>query len=160
MKDFIWKNGFIDLEELAKDPSWINIPWKNNPSVVEEYGHSNIKYIFYYKEEIWIFKSLQTPYACYAELVAEELAKCFGIPCAFYDLAYSHNFAGGGEVITKNFKVKNACYTSGFKIIANYLEKGLGITDELEFEQLFDNSLEGIWNALEWRYLNRENKKK
>lgn len=41
------KNGFIALDELTKTSDFRNIPWQNNESMLEEYGHSNVKYIFY-----------------------------------------------------------------------------------------------------------------
>lgn len=150
-------NGFIDLDELCKSPEFRNIPWKTNESSVEEYGYSNVQYIFIYNNEIWIYKYVGESFS-YAELVAEELAKCFSLPTAHYDLAFAKQYGKG--VISRNFKLKNASYIKGHTILSDYIKAVLQINDtkKIEDEVKKYNSLEGIWNALEWYYRNNHNK--
>lgn len=161
MKNVKRKNGFINLDELANDPSFRMIPWRNNESMVEEFGHSHIKYIFYYNNEIYIYKTPDYTHQCYYELIAEELAHDFSIPTAHYDLAYKSGEGKG--VISKNFKLANHNYIKGYDLLKDYVKnclyKNKNITDfdtDEEIEKY--NCLEGIWTAFEYRYLSHPNR--
>ncbi len=161
MKNVKRTNGFINLDELANDPSFRMIPWRNNESMVEEFGHSHIKYIFYYNNEIYIYKTPDYTHQCYYELIAEELAHDFSIPTAHYDLAYKSGEGKG--VISKNFKLANHNYTKGYDLLKDYVKnclyKNKNITDfdtDEEIEKY--NCLEGIWTAFEYRYLSHPNR--
>ncbi len=155
------KKGFILLNDLNKNPNFKIIPWKNNELMKKEYGHSNIKYIFYYEGDLYFYKALKLD-QCYYELLAEELAKDFNLPTAHYDLAYSKTYKSG--VLTKNFKQPNYTYYKGYAILEDYLRNCIHKKDEncsiyeLEEEMESFNSLEGIWAVFEYRYRNRLNK--
>ncbi len=86
----------------------------------------------------------------YNELVAEELAKDYGIFCPLYDLAILNGMRG---VISKNYKKENATYIDGNKLLQDMLgeEKCLNI-DEY-------NNLSDIWSAIDYRYKNRKDSK-
>ncbi len=146
------KNGFIDLEKVFANPKCKLIPWKMNETNIEEYGHSKIKYIFKYNDEIWLYKYNGFRYA-YMELIAEELAQLFSIPTAHYDLAMINQEKG---VITKNFKLNGVKYIKGIVIIENYLKNVLNIQDPRKLKEEIKkyNSLEGIRKSLDYWYRN------
>lgn len=159
MKNITRIQGFINLDEIAKEPSFKIIPWTNN--MKDEYGCSNIQFIFSYKGEDFIYKTPTPDYKCYYELIAEELAHDFGMPSAHYDLAKSQEYGKG--VISKNFKLPNTTYTRGDTLLEDYVKNCLykdKILNAFEIEQETEkyNSLEGIWAAFEYRYLNHPNR--
>ena len=151
-------NGFINLDELFKSSKCALIDWEIDENMYEEYKGTNIKYVFLYNNEKWIYKNLLTPFNCYAELIAEELATCFSIPNAHYDLAISNEYGSG--VITKNYKKTNANYLNGYNILANYIKDILKVKGIYNLEEKIKsyNSLQGIWASLEYRYINYPNK--
>ncbi len=156
------KKGFIVLKELSKNPTFKNILWKKNEAMRDEFGHSNIKYIFSYEETLYFYKALPYLYQCYYELMAEELAYDFNLPTAHYDLAYSKTYGMG--VLTKNFKLPNYTYYKGYDVLEDYLRNCIHQNDEtythyeLKEEMESFNSLEGIWATFEYRYRNHSNK--
>ncbi len=165
-------NGYIDLEKLLNIPPCedefevlsgcaerVNL---SNNAVVKRVRNNQILFWFYYNGEKYYFKYdfLTNPLT---ELIVEELAHDYGIPCISYDLASVGNRKG---VISKNYKVKGAKYISGKKILEDfYLQENPNPKDIIESEmegdyakaypkrvKVYMNTLQGIWVALEYRY--------
>lgn len=148
------KEGFIEvdkmLQEIGVDTTNLNSILKS-PQVREiDYIHeSKIHFSFTYHNEIYYFKKDTYPNCSpYNELVADELAKDFGIPCVDYDLATLGRTTKG--VISKNFRLENVQYISGNELFTNVWNK---------YHVSTSNNLEDIWNAFEYRYRNLPNKR-
>ena len=121
MKGVTRKQGFIDLDELYKSSYYRPIDNKTY-KIPKDISHSSIRIEFIYDNEIYFYKSLRNKKECYNELIAEELAHDFNIPCAYYDLAATKYDLG---VITKNFKSIDSKYYSGNDILSEYIKKNL-----------------------------------
>lgn len=140
-------NGFINLDEMINngDIKKLDITYENSSI--------NDLDIFLYNDDIYFYKSTMTD--PYNELVAEEILSDFNLPSATYDLAL---YKGNKGVITKSFRKKDKKYIGGEELIEDYLKhiyKGeisnISTTDY--------NNLEGIWNALDYRYKDKDNRK-
>lgn len=160
------KNGFILLDELLgeKECQLLVDFYEDSEDVSEVVTQSKMRLLFSYQGEEYFFKpfidEIDTPgfYSIYSELIVQELAKEFEIPCVEYDLAV---YNGDHGVITKNFKKADSDYLSGSEVLGDYVVSILdfkhGTTDF--YDNLYTyNSLEGIWNALEYRYRYHFNK--
>lgn len=98
------------------------------------------------------------------ELIAEEILKGLGIPCAHYDLAIFNGIKG---VISYDYKEKNIKYIKGYTILKeyyDYLEANDKFEDLLPDEKIdfMDDEdaysrLDIIWDALYYHYRDREN---
>lgn len=146
------KNGFIRvdemLEEVGVDTSSLDSISKNPNVTLIKNNNQGFHISFPYKGETYFYKHcfsiLDGSFIdCYNELVAEELAKDFGISCVDYDIAALGSYRG---VISKNYKLDNAVYIPGKKVFNDRSYKD-------------DNTLENIWDALEYRYQNHPNKR-
>ena len=145
------ENGFINLDNILNtigvDTSSLDSIMKSDKITVINGSSSNV-FSFIYNNTRFYFKTNneRNLYNYYAELLAEELAKDFGIPCALYDLAKVGNHFG---VISKDIKIEGATYVDLEDIIENY------------HEDLWDNfSLINIWNDLNRYYKDRDDREK
>ena len=145
------ENGFINLDnilnDIGVDTSSLDSIMKSDKITVINGSSSNV-FSFEYNNTRFYFKTNddRTLYNYYAELLAEELAKDFGIPCALYDLAKVGNHYG---VISKDIKKENATYIDLEDIIGSY------------HDDLWDNfSLMNIWNDLNTYYKDRDDREK
>lgn len=151
-------NGFINVDKMLKE---IGVEHTNIDSLkneirinrIDKFFGLSLRLEFDYYGETYFYKcnegGLLFPYS---ELVAEELAKDYGIPCVSYDLA---TLNGKNGVISKNYKKKNVNYISAEDILSNYFNKYhdgkcLNIDDY--------NNLDSIWTALDYRYKDSKNK--
>lgn len=146
------KEGFINVDEMLKEIG-VDITnfgtILNSPliSIISE-NIDKILFSFNYKSDIYFYKYnfMNMPYN---ELVAEELAKDFNILCVSYDLAILSTNKG---VLSKNYKKENVNYVSGTEILLDFCKNNRNTYQT--------NNLEGIWDALEYRYRNHHNKRK
>ena len=145
------ENGFINLDNILNtigvDTSSLDSIMKSDKITVINGSNSNV-FSFIYNNTRFYFKTNEeyNLYNYYAELLAEELAKDFGIPCALYDLAKVGNHYG---VISKDIKKEGATYVDIEDIIGSY------------HEDLWDNfSLINIWDDLNKYYRNRDDREK
>lgn len=160
------KEGFIEvdkmLEEIGVNTSSL-ISILNDPQIrIVTSVSGGIHFSFYYKGETYYYKhsvlfngTLIDPYS---ELVAGELAEDFGISHVNYDLA-TIGFNKG--VLSKNFKKKNNNYIIGSDVLGQKITYyDLDNNDNLVKESRFaKNTLEDVWDKLEERYQNYNNKK-
>lgn len=114
--------GFIDITELKP--------------LTREFDHFWIEY----NDKKYYFKKTKIS-ENYNELIAEELAKDFKIPCAHYDLAIYNDSTG---VISENILNEFDKYISIENILKEYF-KDLEVVDKR-------NNLEDIWNAIDYKY--------
>lgn len=148
----IRKEGYIDigkmLEEIGVDTtSYYSICKNPNVKLI-----GDILFSFKYYEETYFFKTKNDiSINPYNELLVEELAKDFGIPCIEYDLAILGNDRG---VLSKNFKRENINYISGRDILKKKIEYyDSNLDDDLfKVSRSTRNSLDDIWDNLEIRY--------
>lgn len=147
------KNGFIDVNKMLQDIGVYETATsdlKNNSKIIDisMYMSQDITFGFDYNGTTYFYK-YDEEIIPYNELVAEELAKDFGLSCIDYDLAILNDKKG---VISKNYQKDNVSYINGEDIIIDYYEcKGLDIDKY--------NNLEAIWDALEYRYKDFPNRK-
>ena len=143
--------GFIEVDKMLNhigisDVNMSNLTQESRIHMITNVGSKKL-FSFNYAEKTYFYKygKYNSPYN---ELVAEELAKDFGINCITYDLAVLNGLKG---VISVNYKKENANYISG----ADLLYKCYGNTNKnLEVY----NNLMGLWNALEYYYNEYPNK--
>ncbi len=122
MEKYREKDGFINLSNIT--------------SVNPDYYLFN----FMYDNKKYWFKAFGDEDLVYNELIAEELAKDFGILCAHYDIAkYKGNIGVVSEDIFENK------YEELF--ISDILEECYNTKSTSS-----KNNLEDIWNAFEYRY--------
>ncbi len=76
MEEYREKDGYIDLDKILPDH-----PYRK---------HFN----FSYQGKTYFYRQVRSVKNCYHELIAEELASDFGLPCAHYDLASAHHELG------------------------------------------------------------------
>lgn len=150
------KEGFIDLDKILNDIGLDKMSdlkkMKNNPSksstinVTKYIEDMNLSINFNYLGEQYFYKYYFyiNPYN---ELLANELAKDFGLQNVEYDLAILDNKKG---VLSKNFRKDNAIYIKGADIL-------YGFWQERHLDK--HNNLYDIWDALEYRYHNHSNKR-
>ena len=150
------KEGFIELDKVLNDIGLDDISklkeMKNNPNenlsinVTKYIEDMNLSINFNYLGEQYFYKYYYyiNPYN---ELLANELAKDFGLQNVEYDLAILDNKKG---VLSKNFRKDNAIYIKGADILYEFWQ-----------ERHLDkhNNLYDIWDALEYRYHNHSNKR-
>lgn len=149
-------NGFIDVDKMLKQLGieYTNIDSLKNESRINRINSFHNMFIhleFDYNGETYFYK-YNEDIPPYSELVAEELAKDYGLPCVSYDLATLNGIKG---VISKSYKKSNVNYISANVLLSNTFDrfhdgKCLNI-DEY-------NNLDSIWTALDYRYRDRENK--
>lgn len=96
---------------------------------------------FYYQGEKYYYKQCKNVQSIYYELIAEEIAIDFGIPCAHYDLVTYDGFYG---VVSRSFLLPN----STFLTIDNILRDTFSDTENLSAYV----NLEDIEMALRRRY--------
>lgn len=92
-------------------------------------------FLFKYKDKNYYVKNRENP-LCYNELIAEELAKDYGIKCVHYDIAIYNNKT---TVISEDF-VKDNKYIPMYSLIDSNFK---------------NNTLEKIWNTLETMKFNK-----
>ncbi len=144
------KEGFIDLEAILQQMG-INTfrltSMLDNPKItVIQKPPLNLVFSFEYEKEIYFYKCVDHPYN---ELVVFYLLQDFGLNSLEYDLASLGTLEG---VLSKNFKKKDVNYTYIGDILIHYWQ--------MDFADIEDyNNLEDIWDALENRYQNYENKR-
>lgn len=149
-------DGFIDISQMLQE---IGVDTTNLKSILESHFIDRIcgcryHFSFDYKCDKYFFKirdydnnNLYDTYSVYNELIVEELARDYGIPCIDYDLAVLGSYQG---VLSKNYKLENANYIYGYDLLNDY-EKSTGHSGS--------NTLPNIWRALEYRYQNNFNKR-
>ncbi len=150
--------GYLDIDAMLKeigieDTSSFGL---GDSPLIENYRleFSNLFFSFVYHGNTYFYKHAKVNGATldpYGELVAEELARDFGIPCAEYDLAVLGNRYG---VLSKDFRKPGARYILGEEIFSNFLNyyySGLE-EDSSKVSQIPENVLDDIWDELEIRY--------
>lgn len=146
------KEGFIDLDKALKDKG---VDTTSIETMIEsrfvqsmyDLRESNLLLKLSHDIEIVYFKYSKFCLP-YSELVANELARDFGLPVVEYDLAILGNCKG---VLSKNFRKNSAYYTSGEELLLDF---------GYDFDDKSSHSLEKIWDSLEYRYRNHPNKRK
>ena len=146
------KEGFIEvdkmLQELGVDTMSLQTIMESPLITVIDGNTHDIVLSFCYHNEIYFYKYSNIKYIDpYNELVAEELAKDYGISCANYDLAILNSKKG---VLSKNLKKNDVTYISGDDLIINARKD----THIRSF-----HTLEGVWDSLEYRYYHYTNKR-
>lgn len=145
------KEGYIDVDKMLKE---IGINDVNMSKLIHEFRINILTNVgskkllsFNYNGKTYFYKygKYNDPYN---ELVAEELAKDFGIRCITYDLAILNGIKG---VISENYKEQNANYILGERLLGNYYNDADGDLEKY-------NNLKAIQFALEYRYQNHPNK--
>ena len=76
------------------------------------------------------------------------------MPHATYDLAIHKKRKG---VLTKDFRKKDKKYVNGLSILEEYFKHNK--SDDSDYLSMKYNNLDDIWNALEYRYKDKPNKK-
>lgn len=148
-------NGFINLNKILNEIGITNFndlktSPKINPILINTDSAYNIMHFSFEYKGITYFYKYKSFIPVYNELIAEELAKDFDIPCISYDLAVLNKNEG---IISKNFKQPGYNYITGYQI----LEEAFSTKDLFDDERY--NNLESIWEALEYRYKSTPNKK-
>ena len=146
------ENGYVNWDDTLKkmgiDTTSLDTVMESDKVTVAEDGSSNV-FSFKYNDDNLFFKtnSIRGEYNHYAELLALELAKDFGIPCAQYDLA---KICGHKGVTSKDIRKENATYINLKDIIRKYHDN-----------DLMDNfDLLTIWKDLNKYYENRPDREK
>lgn len=125
------------MEELRDENGFIKL----DDSMIRDYPVFPIKINdkkYYFKR----FLPIDEESSVYDELIADELAKCYGINHVHYDIAVCNNIDG---VISEDF-IKDNNYITMKEILTNVY----GESEE-------KNTLEDIWNALEQYKINNRN---
>lgn len=145
----------IELQnELAKKEDVVFIKNELGVKVVFSFDYAGETYYFKYDSQLWPENEL------FASILADDMNQ----PHVEYNLAICGPYRG---VISKSFKKENCTYISGLDILASaHPEENPTFEDETDEEYkgirllrhfVKDNSLEGIWDALEIRYQDRAN---
>lgn len=143
--------GFIDVDKMLRDIGLdiIDIYDKKENDFIKYdiICDNKITFSFNYNNDefFYKYKNNRIPYN---ELIANELLKDFNLPHIEYDLA---TFGTKKGVISKNYKNNNFNYIYGEEILLNFWN------DDRYIEE--HNNLDDIWDALEYRYRNYENKR-
>ncbi len=147
--------GFVDISKILQE---IGVDTTNFESIfksplIDRICGSRYHFSFNYNGDKYFFKINDynnddyNVYSVYNELIVEELARDYGIPCIDYDLAILGTYQG---VLSKNFELENVNYIYGYDLLDNY-EKNTG--------NFAPNTLQNIWCVLEYRYQNQFNKR-
>lgn len=152
------KEGFIEVDKMLQEAGidttgfdtilaspLVHIIKDNTTGI-----HFSFKYegeTYFYKHSFYIKNGLKIVINSYNELVAEELSKDFGISCIDYDLAILNSNQG---VLSKNYKQEGIIYISGNELLQEFVNNAHGRRY---------NTLENIWDALEYHYQNHQNKR-
>lgn len=143
--------GFVNIDEMLRDIglNTIDIYDKKENDLIKYgiIGVSKIAFSFNYNNDEFFYK-YKNNIIPYNELIANELLKDFNLPHIEYDLA---TFGTKKGVISKNYKNNNFNYIYGEEILLNFWN------DDRYIEE--HNNLDDIWDALEYRYHNYENKR-
>ena len=147
------EEGYLVLDDNLKaigvDTTSLETVMKSDKvTVIDDSYHDSGVFSFEYNGTRFFFKTniLRNEYNHYAELIAEELAKDFGLPCADYDLAM---VCGHKGVISKDFRKENASYVEVADIVENLHDN----------DDFWDNfNLSGIWSDLDTYYKDREDR--
>ena len=150
------KNGFIDVNRILNS---IGIEYtdiaslKNESRInnIETFFNTGIHLEFDYNGETYFYKYNENINP-YNELVAEELAKDYGISCVSYDLATLNRVKG---VISRNYQKKNVNYIFAKDILSDAFD-GFNDGKCLNIDEY--NNLDSIWAAIDYRYRGRKNK--
>ncbi len=164
----IRNNGFLNLNDyyrkIKKKNNWHNYDFLMN-GIIEPSLYSDSHYWLKLEGKKYYFKPTNYPYH---EILGYHIAKYLGFNVCFYDLAELKNSEHENVkgVISESYRIKNAKYIPGNEVLKEYFEKeetivkAMGLTDEWQeyyegpyFMQM--NNLEIIWQALEYRYRNR-----
>jgi len=166
------KKGYILLKNLFQE---MGITYQNKEELFKNSAiqviknmNSGIAFSYFYKGEKYYFKSnffgrlYEIPIDPYSELVAEELAHDFKIPCVSYDLAQFESFQG---VISKHYKKKNAHYIVAdefFPELFSYYDSSLenkalikntvAKPNMIKRKMWWYNCLEHVWDGLEIKF--------
>ncbi len=146
------ENGYVNWDDTLKkmgiDTTSLDTVMESDKVTVAEDGSSNV-FSFKYNDDNLFFKtnSIRNEYNHYAELLAEELAKDFGIPCAQYDLA---KICGHKGVTSKDIRKENATYINLKDIIEKYHDNDL----------MSNFDLLTIWQDLKKYYGDRDDREK
>lgn len=135
MEQYRNEDGFIDISFIRP------LRYLSKEQTVFFFKHNDIGYIY---------KNSKFDTSIYNELVAEELAKDFDIPCAQYDLAIFDDEVG---VISKYFIEKNQTSYSMEILTRQAIKAGYINFNGSEIKL---NNLEDIWNILEFKYKENE----
>lgn len=148
-------NGFINVDELLKeigikDTSISSLKFESRIKRIGNFYDEYIHFSFDYNGENYFYK-YNKGVLLYNELVAEEIAKDFNIPCVSYDLAILNGFKG---VISRNYKKNNVKYINALTLLENSFNGYYEI--DLDLDKY--NNLDSIWTFLDYCYKDRENK--
>lgn len=150
------KEGFIELDKVLNDIGLDEMSklkeMKNNPNenpsinVTKYMENGSVSINFNYLGEQYFYKYYFNINP-YNELLANELAKDFGLQNVEYDLAVLNNKKG---VLSKNFRKDNTIYIKGADLLYEFWQ-----------DRHLDkhNNLYDIWDALEYHYRNHSNKR-
>ena len=141
------KEGFVEVDEMLKEigvNTMITRTIKESPlvNVIHDEPYSLV-FSFDYHGKTYYYKF--TDYkeiSPYNELIAEELAHDFGIPCVDYDLAVLGDIREGN--ISKDYKRPDANYLTGQDILYSFYSKTMNFGDSFLDENRY-NSLENIY---------------
>ena len=166
------KKGFIDLN--ANIPNWNKKRQKGEIIPSEGCGpYYQGWWIKNLDEEDWflkVFNQKGIPYRFYVELLLEYLAQMVGIRTVESKIVEVNKQLKTYGLISKDYRKKDCIIISGKEIVLNFLkhleksnllEDYLGIkkVNELENANSEYNSLDCIWDALNYRYANFSNGK-
>ena len=149
------EEGYLVLDDNLKaigvDTTSLETVMKSDKvTVIDDSYHDSDVFSYEYEGTRFFFKTniLRNEYNHYAELIAEELAKDFGLSCADYDLAM---VCGHKGVVSKDFRKENATYIE----VADIVENIHGDDDFWDCFNLLD-----IWSDLNTYYKDREDRDK
>ncbi|MCI8588510.1 MAG: hypothetical protein HFG40_02545 [Bacilli bacterium] len=152
-------DGYIDINQMLEEIgiSEPNISSLYTSPLVDLYEANSrqVSFSFNYHGISYFFKYARLNNGVlvdpYNELIAEELAHDFGLPCAEYDLAVFQNRYG---VISKDFRKEGARYLLGTDIFQFFLDYyDCNLEGELKkYRETPENTLDDIWDTLEIRY--------
>ena len=144
------EEGYIVLDDTLKkmgvDTTSLETVMESDKVTVVDESSSEV-FSFKCDDKNIYFKTspMTNEYNYYAELLAEEFAKDYGIPCASYDLA---KVCGHKGVKSIDFKKGNATYIELADIVEKYHD---------DFWENFN--LSNVWEDLIRYYKDRENRK-
>lgn len=114
-----------------------------------------------YKEKTYFYKRCNND-LCYRELIAYEIATFLNIPSVFYSLVEIPNAKADYDigVIAENYKRSDLYYINGLTLLKDYHYDYLkNWYKRNNYRNNFNyNTLNDIWNALEFRYRFEENR--
>ncbi len=137
-------NGYLNLLELDRNKV-------SEVQIIKE-NKRGFHFTFQYEGNTYYFKSshsnvIEKEKLLYNELVAEEIALDFGLPCVHYDLACCGDILG---VLSKDYKKTNHVYIKASKFFHDFYPY-FELNDEKKY-RAFENCLEHIWDGFEIRF--------